>query len=88
MKRHPFNVFSLIFGIILIMVAASAAWVPYPAPRWIFDTSDWLIPGAAILVGGALLSPLFTPKQPKNTPGDATESETPGVATDSSTEHP
>ena len=82
MKRHPFNILSLVFGVILVLIAAGAAWITFPAPRWVLDFSDWLIPGAAIVVGAALLSPLFTTEHPSRTSGDETESR----GTDGSTE--
>lgn len=76
MKRHPFNILSLLFGVFLILAAASAAWITFPTPRWVLDFSDWLLPGAAILIGAALLSPLFTTKRPGKTSGDETEGST------------
>ena len=88
MKRHPFNILSLLFGVFLIMVAASAAWITFPTPQWVFDFSDWLVPGAAILIGVALLSPLFTRRQPEETPGHEAESDASGVAGDPPAESP
>ncbi len=79
MKRHQFNVFSLMFGIVLILLAASA---PFPARAWFFTTPHWLLPAAVILVGAALMSPLFTTMQSKKTPRDETEGNTPGETTD------
>lgn len=84
MKRHPFNILSLVFGVILVLIAAGAAWITFPAPRWVLDFSDWLLPGAAIVIGAALLSPLFTAKHPEKTSGDDTDSRT----TDGPTDHP
>ena len=57
MKRHSFNVFSLAFGLTLIVLAA---WIGFPARGWLFGTPRWLLPVAVILVGAALMSPLFT----------------------------
>lgn len=59
MKRRQFNVFSLVFGVILILLAA---WIAFPARGWLFGTPQWLLPAAVILVGAALMSPLFTSK--------------------------
>ena len=88
MKRHPFNVFSLIFGIALILTAAWAAWIAFPAPRWFYHTSDWLLPAAAILVGAALLSPLFTPTKGVKTSGNGSEGDAPEETTDTPPGHP
>ena len=60
MKRHTFNAFSLVFGAILILVAA---WSAFSGPGWLFGIPHWLVPTAAILVGAALISPLFASKQ-------------------------
>ncbi len=62
MKRHPVNVFPLAFGIILILLAA---WIAVPDQGWLFDPPRWLLPAAVILVGAALMSPLFTSKENK-----------------------
>lgn len=63
MKRHPFNVLSLMFGIFLILLAAWTTWTAFPVRGWVIDFSRWLLPSAAILVGAALLSPLFRSNQ-------------------------
>ena len=60
MKRHTFNAFSLVFGAILIL---AAAWSAFSGQGWLFDIPHWLVPTAAILVGAALISPLFASKQ-------------------------
>ena len=60
MKRHTFNVFSLVFGAILILVAA---WSAFSGRGWLFDIPHWLVPTAAILVGAALMRPLFASRQ-------------------------
>ena len=57
MKRHSVNVFSLVFGAILLL---AAAWIAFPVRGWLFGTPHWLLPVAVILVGAALMSPLFT----------------------------
>ena len=60
MKRHTFNVFSLVFGVILILVAA---WSAFSGRGWLFDIPHWLVPAAVILIGAALISPLFASRQ-------------------------
>ena len=41
MKRHPFNVFSLVFGIVLILLAAQIA---FPARGWFFGHPPLVAP--------------------------------------------
>jgi len=84
MKRHPFNLFSLLFGTFLVLLAAWTTWLTFPVRGWVIDFSRWLLPTAAILVGAALLSPLFTPKQAKRTSGDETEEEASGLEAETS----
>ncbi|MCQ3804087.1 MAG: hypothetical protein OXC98_07930 [bacterium] len=72
MKRHPLNLFSLVFGSVLILVAAWAVWIGFPARGWFFDASHWLFPAVVIVVGVALMSPLFTSMR-KKTGEDETE---------------
>ena len=55
MKRHPFNAFSLVFGVILILFAA---WVA--SGEWLSGIPQWFLPAGVIVVGAALMSPLFT----------------------------
>ena len=81
MKRHPFNVLSLMFGIFLILLAAWTTWFVFPIRAWVIDFSRWLVPAAAILVGAALLSPLFTSKRDKKTSGNVIEEDTSGLET-------
>ena len=57
MKRHPFNVFSLVVGVMLILLAG---WVAFPTGDWLFDRPRWLLPAAVILLGAGLMAPLFT----------------------------
>ena len=57
MKRHPFNVWSLLFGVGLILLAA---WIAFPWGGWLFGLPRWLPPATVILVGAALMTPLFT----------------------------
>jgi hypothetical protein len=83
MKRHPFNIFSLIFGVGMILLAAWAAWTDLPiSKQFIVDISRWAVPVAAILVGAALLSPLFTSQRNKKTTRDGTDGDHPVVVTD------
>ncbi|MDE0130769.1 MAG: hypothetical protein OXQ32_00705 [bacterium] len=84
MKRHPFNLLSLMFGIFLILLAAWTTWFAFPIRAWVIDFSRWLVPAAAILVGAALLSPLFTPKRDKKTSGNGIEEDTSGLETETS----
>lgn len=60
MKRHSVNMFSLLFGVILLL---AAAWIAFPVRGWLFGTPNWLLPAAVILVGAALMSPLFTSRR-------------------------
>ncbi|MCQ3804088.1 MAG: hypothetical protein OXC98_07925 [bacterium] len=73
MKRHPLNLFSLVFGSVLILVAAWAVWNGFPARGWFFDASHWLFPAVVIVVGVALMSPLFTSMRKKTGEDDADE---------------
>ena len=82
MKRHPFNLLSLMFGIFLIGLAAWTTWFVFPIRAWVIDFSRWLVPAAAIVVGAALLGPLFTPKQRDNASGEETEDDGPEVSAD------
>lgn len=83
MKRHPFNIFSLITGVVLVMLAAWAVWIAVPLQgSYVIDFSRWLVPAAAIVVGAALLSPLFKPKNDKKTPEDEVQEDEPEVSVD------
>lgn len=89
MKRHPFNIFSLITGVVLVVLAAWAVWIAVPLRgSYVIDFSRWLVPAAAIVVGAALLSPLFTPNRNKKNHEDEIGDATPGVATDPPPDHP
>ena len=72
MKRHPFNVFSLVLGVLL---AVLAIWIVFPGRGWLFGVPDWFLPVAVILVGAALMSPLFTSRA-----DDGSDSEESGAA--------
>lgn len=76
MKRHSVNVFSLAFGVILILLAATTA---FPARGWLFGVPQWLLPAAVILVGAALMSPLFTGREGKQSSPDESDSAEHGV---------
>jgi len=60
MKRHPFNVFSFGFGMVLILLAVGLV-----VPNDLSDefssiaTARWLLPLALVLVGVSMLSSLF-----------------------------
>ena len=60
MKRHPFNVFSFGFGVVLILLAVGLV-----VPTELSDefsniaTVRWLLPLALVLVGVSMLSSLF-----------------------------
>ena len=79
MKRHSLNVFSLVFGLILIL---AAAWIAFPARGWLFGIPHWFLPAAVILVGAALMSPLLTSRD-RNTrsPGESGDVDEPREAT-------
>ena len=81
MKRHPFNLLSLLFGTFLVLLAAWTTWLAFPVRGWVIDFSRWLLPAAAILVGAALLTPLFTPKKAERASGDETEDDASGLET-------
>ena len=74
MKRHSLNVFSLVFGIALILIAA---WTAFAPRGWLFRTPEWrwqwAPPAAAILLGAAMMSPLLTNMRNKKASGDAGE---------------
>ena len=84
MKRHPFNLLSLLFGTFLVLLAAWTTWLAFPVRGWVIDFSRWLLPAAAILVGAALLSPLFTPKKAKKISGDESEDDASGLEMETS----
>ena len=85
MKRHSLNVFSLVFGVILVLLAASTAFAP---EGWWFSAPPWqwqlVLPAAAILLGVALMSPLFTARQRDKSGGNETEDDAAGDPTDPS----
>ena len=84
MKRHTFNVFSLVLGVILILFAA---WIAFPARGWPFGVPPWFLPAAVILVGAALMSPLFTSRDGNDTSStDNPGAEPPGGESETSPE--
>ena len=60
MKRHPFNVFSFGFGVVLILLAVGLV-VPAELSDEFRDiaTIRWLLPLALVLVGVSMLSSIF-----------------------------
>jgi len=88
MKRHPFNLLSLMFGMFLILLAAWTTWFVFPIRAWVIDFSRWLLPAAAILVGAALLSPLFKPRQRDDGPGDETRDDASGLEAETPADRP
>lgn len=89
MKRHPFNIYSLITGVALVLSAAWAVWITVPLRgSFIVDFSRWLVPAAAILIGAALLSPLFTRRKNKKSSEDEIRDAASGVAADPPPDHP
>ncbi|MDE0370834.1 MAG: hypothetical protein OXK16_10640 [bacterium] len=60
MKRHPFNVFSLGFGVVLILLAVGLVVPAELSDEFSrFATVRWLLPLAMVLVGVSMLSSLF-----------------------------
>lgn len=81
MKRHPLNTFSLVFGVILLL---AAVWIAFPTRGWLFDIPQWLPSVAVILVGVALIGPLFKSRAGDTEPvSDNTNADPSGKATDS-----
>ena len=79
MKRHPFNLLSLMFGIFLVLLAAWTTWFVFPIRAWVIDFSRWLLPAAAILVGAALLQPpVQTESKTRRPPGMGPRKTSPG----------
>lgn len=56
MKRHPFNVFSFGFGVVLILLAVRLV---VPTEFSGIATFRWLLPLALLLVGVSMLGSLF-----------------------------
>ena len=77
MKRHKLNIISLVPGVILILLAAGIA-LPVRNPMVGFPR--WILPAAVILVGVALLWPLFSlrgdSRESPGSEGDAESSKT------------
>jgi len=51
MKRHGFDPLSFVFGAIFLLIAGAGAW--NQSLRW--DIGAWVLPGAALFLGIALL---------------------------------
>lgn len=71
MKRHPFNVFSFGFGVVLILLAVGLV-VPDELEFSRFATVRWLLPLAMVLVGVSMLSSLFRRRERDADPAEAT----------------
>ena len=56
MKRHSFKAFSLVFGVMLILLSG---WVAFPSGDWLFGVPRWLVPATVMLAGVGLINPLF-----------------------------
>jgi uncharacterized membrane protein HdeD (DUF308 family) len=82
MKRHPFNVFSFGFGMVLILLAIRLV-VPDEVDG--LATLRWLLPLALVLVGVSMLGSLFRRREadPVEAMGGALEEDQPEVATES-----
>lgn len=84
MKRHPFNVVSFGFGVVLILLAVKLV-VPYEFSG--IGTFQWLLPVALVLVGVSMLGSLFrrraTDPDPFGAMDGALDGEKPEDATDS-----
>ncbi|MCL1593399.1 MAG: hypothetical protein M3132_03490 [Actinomycetia bacterium] len=52
MKRHSFDPLSFVFGVIFILIAASAAW----NPSYDWDVAAWVIPAGVLVLGIGLLA--------------------------------
>lgn len=84
MNRHPFNVFSFGFGVVLILLAVGLV---VPTEFSDITTFRWLLPLALVLVGVSMLSPLFrrreTDPDPVEAMDGALEEDEPEDATES-----
>ena len=70
MKRHPFNVFSFGFGVVLILLAARMM-----APNEFsgIATFRWLLPVALVLVGVSMLGSLLRRRDTDPDPVEAAD---------------
>lgn len=76
MKRHPFNVFSLGFGVVLILLAVGLVVPAELSDEFSqFATVRWLLPLAMVLVGVSMLSSLFRRRE-SETEADTVEAAT------------
>ncbi len=83
MKRHPFNVFSFGFGIVLILLAVRLV---VPDGFSGIAAFRWLLPAALVLVGVSMLGSLFrrrdTDPDPVEALDGALDEDEPGDATE------
>ncbi len=68
MKRHPFNVFSFGFGVVLILLAVRLV---VPDELSGIGTFRWLLPVALVVVGVAMLGSLFRRREADPDPAEA-----------------
>ena len=68
MKRHPFNVFSLGFGVVLILLAVGLV---VPTEFSYIATLRWLVPLALVLVGISMLGSVLRRRETDTDPGKA-----------------
>ena len=72
MKRHPFNVFSFGFGVVLILAAVGLV---VPTEFSDIATFRWLVPLALVLVGVSMLGSLFPRRRTDPDPVASTDGE-------------
>ena len=68
MRRHPFNVFSFGFGVVMILLAVGLV---VPTDFGDIATLRWLLPLALVLVGVSMLGSLFHRRETDTDPGKA-----------------
>ncbi len=68
MKRHPFNVFSFGFGVVMILLAVGLV---VPTDFSDIATLRWLLPLALVLVGLSMLGSLFHRRETDTDPDKA-----------------
>jgi hypothetical protein len=52
METHRFDIISFIFGALFLAFVASVLW----DTNFAFDIGDWVLPGALLIIGVALLA--------------------------------
>ena len=82
MKRHPFNVFSFGFGVVMILLAVGLV---VPTDFSDIATLRWLLPLALVLVGISMLGSLFHRRETDTDPATdgALDENEPETATES-----